>query len=287
MCKYRIILFLLVLVLFSCGHSLNQQLGGTSNANPILYDTQFVGHARYYSLENPENSLNIYKQLVDMGYKIIECDVLFTKDNIPVLSHEENLCNLAHDIMGAPVNKEIESITFSEIEKYNFSINDTSFVGITTFEQIIRFAKLRNICVQVDIQKHEFGVEKCKILYDIVAKSNMKKRVIWEVSENDFPIFISFDKHLVYQLDETWSYDKIEECFKHQNDADLIILSKWFPNFEDIDEYKQTIDYGHQNGFLMKCAVINDTIAAKKFLLMGVDLMPTDCLQNNLLKECF
>jgi len=282
----KIFLLSLFFIFYSCGQK-NNNYDATFDINPILYNNQFVGHARYFSSESPENSLNIYKQLVDFGYKIIECDVLFTKDSVPILSHEKNLYNLANDNMGVPVNKEIESMNFSEIEKLNFSIKDTSFVGVTTFEQVIRFARLRNICVQVDLQKYEFGVDKCKILYDIVNKANMKKQVIWEVSKNDFLTFISFDKHLIYQLDETWSYDNIKECTKHKKDASLIILSKWFPNFENIEEYKQTIDYGHQNGFLMKCAVINDTIAAKKFLLMGVDMMTTDCLKNELLMEIF
>ena len=287
MCKYHLSTIIIFAAICSCTTRSSDFASSAGGGWAQIYNNQFVGHARYFSNEHPENSIAIYKTLVDLDYKIIECDVLFTQDSIPVLSHDENLYNLAHDSTGTRVNKKIQDITFAELQKYDFSISKSEPIRITTFEQVIRFAKTRNICVQVDLQKHIFGAPQCRILYDIVSKANMLDKVIWEVSDDDFFEFISLDNRLIYQLDETWSCEKIKELTKYKKNASLIILSKWFPNYDNIGEYKHIVDWGHQNGFLMKCAVINDSIIAKELWEMGVDLMTTDCLKNDLLSRVF
>jgi glycerophosphoryl diester phosphodiesterase len=53
-----------------------------------LFDVQYVAHARYFNDTLVENSLPLFRYLVEeMKYRILKCDVVFTKDNIPVLMH--------------------------------------------------------------------------------------------------------------------------------------------------------------------------------------------------------
>jgi len=247
--------------------------------NFSFYETGYVAHARYQNDTLVENSLPLYKYLSDVGYRIVECDVMFTKDNVPVLSHISNLKELARYPDGTVCNSDIKELTYDEISKLNFS-RGSDFLKITNLEEIIKFAHRNNICVQLDL-KGIFTAEQCKMIYDIVSKAGMLDKVIWEVFDENFETFSNIDKGLVYQLDGKWSISAVDNCLKLKNKASLIILSQWFENFNNVNikDYDAVISYGHQKGFVMKCATVNDSNIAKELFNINVDLIVTDCLK--------
>lgn len=201
------IILLLVAMCFSFFYNY-----GSSQIVPysVFQETQFVGHARYYSDSLPNNSLVLYNYLIDEGYRVIECDVLFTKDNVPVLCHEMNLKEIAKDEHGNAVEIEIPELTFNELELYDFSISGGGKISITTFKQIVMLAKRRNVCIEVDIEKYNFSFEQCKILYSIVENAGMLDKVMWEVSKNNFWMFVRLDKKLIYQIDHCLALKNVE-----------------------------------------------------------------------------
>lgn len=152
------------------------------------------------------------------------------------------------------------------------------FLRISTLEELIKYAKNKNVCVQMDLQKYVFSKTQIRILYDIVKRIGMTNKVIWEVSDPNLETVTSIDKSLIIQLDQKWDKSLIDKLKKQREKAGLIILSNWFANFDDID-YKDVINYGHENGFLMKCSIVNDSFIANQLFNMGVDLIVTDCLQ--------
>lgn len=133
------------------------------------------------------------------------------------------------------------------------------------------------MCIQVDLQKHIFSEDECRELYNIVANANMLTNTIWEIHDNNFKNFSSLDKDLIYQLDDKWSFESIKRMKGYKSHANLIILSKWFPNFDMLD-YQDIISFGHKNGFLMKCSIVNDSCVAEKLFEINVDLIVTDVL---------
>ena len=241
---------------------------------------QYVAHGRFESCEYPNNSLSLYDYLINEGFKIVECDVMFTKDNVPVLCHDDNLLNFAKDDFGNSVNIKIDSIDFSEIIKYNFSITDKRTIKVTTLEELLSLCKENSICIELDLEKKFLGRRKYKILYELVKRYQMLNMVIWEVSPSDFYSISSIDNSLIYQIDHTWSFAKLDELKKKKKVASLIISSEWFPGFVDKD-YKAIIEYGKSLGFIMKCATINEKSEADKMFCQGVDLITTDKLNMN------
>ena len=215
----------------------------------------------------------------DMKYRIVECDVVFTKDNVPVLMHNTKVSDLAiinHKYIQN--NVEVDDITYKELLNCDFSMGGGNFLKVTTFEELLRYAKRKNICIQMDLQKHVFSKERMRILYAIVKKHGMINKVIWEVSDENFYTITSIDKNLIIQLDQKWNRESIEQLKPKRDKASLIILSNWFENFDNI-EYEDIIKYGHENDFLMKCSIVNDSCVANQLFDMGVDLIVTDCLQ--------
>lgn len=253
-----------------------QSNGGTPS--DIFYKKQYVAHGRFESCECPNNSLSLYDYLIKEGFKIVECDVMFTKDDVPILCHDDNLHNFAKDEFGNSVNRKIDSIDFSEINKYNFSITDKKTIKVTTLEELLSLCKENSICIELDLEKKFLGRRKYKILYELVKRYQMLNMVIWEVSPSDFYTLSSIDNSLIYQIDHTWSFAKLNKLIKRKEVASLIISSEWFPGFVDKD-YKAIIEYGKSLGFLMKCATINEKSEAEKMFCQGVDLITTDKLK--------
>lgn len=129
------------------------------------------------------------------------------------------------------------------------------------------------------MQKHAFGPKLCEKLYNMVSEYGILNRVIWEINEGDFWNMAKIDRNLIYQIDETWYMESVEACKKRQLFSSLIILSKWFPNYSNLD-YSSFIKAAHKNGYLVKCSIINDSIVADSLLKMGVDLIVTDSIRN-------
>lgn len=244
-----------------------------------LYKKQFVAHGRY-DLPYPNNSLKLFQEVFKRGFGIIECDVMFTKDNVPVLCHDDCILEFAKDKNGRPVDKKISKMTCEELEDYNFSIDDKEFVRITRFEDVIVLARSYNACVEIDLEKLYLGRRRYKILYEIVKRHDMMSNVIWEVLPHDFYSILLIDRSVILQLNHTWNENAILKFKKYQQDAALIILSEWFPGYV-LKDYKEIIKTGHQNGYIMKCATLNSMAEAQKMISIGVDLITTDTLTNN------
>lgn len=247
-------------------------------ANKLFYRRQFVAHGRYH-LPYPNNSLVLYEVLIEKGFDIIECDVMFTKDNIPILCHDQTLKNVARDNQGNYVDLEIRKLDYSKIAQYNFSIDSDLYLPVTTLKDLLLLAKHHNICIELDINKKYLGRSKCKILYNMVKDTRMLQNVIWEVHPSDFYSLAILDRSLIFQFDNTWEKKKIDKIMEIKSLASLIILSQWFPDTIS-GSYYEIIKYGHSNGFLMKCATLNKCSDVNSMFSSGVDLITTDTLLN-------
>ena len=247
-----------------------------------FYKKQFVAHGCFESVCYPNNSLFLYLDLVNR-YKIVECDVMFTKDNIPILCHDPNLKKVATD-NNVPVDIEIRTLKLSEVRKYNFSIEKGNFVGVTTLEEVMSLCSSNNVCLELDLEKKYLGRRKYQILYSLAKRYHMLDNIIWEVSPYDFFSLASIDKNLIYQFDNTWDIKILENFMSRKKYSALIISSQWFPGIVDGD-YSDVIGYGHKCGYIMKCATFNDEQEVEKLLKMDVDLITTDKLENSLINR--
>lgn len=247
--------------------------------NKEFFKKQFVGHGRYEEGTLAHNSLGLYKYLKARGFKIVECDIRFTRDNIPVLCHDENIKEYAIDEFGNGVNRNIHQMNYSEVQRYNFSRNRSQFEEITTLDALLEYSHLNDLCLELDLEKKYLGRDKYLILYELVKKHDMLSNVIWEVSKYDFESLASIDSDLIYQIDHTWNFNSIKKLTCKRKYANTIIISKWFPSY-DIGNNCDVINYGKMAGFVIKCATINDESIAQSLFSQGVDLITTDTLTN-------
>lgn len=249
--------------------------------NHEFYKKQFVAHGRYKIAGTPNNSLCLFKELFESGYRIVECDIMFTNDEVPVLCHDDSLKDWAKDNNGISIDKRISQLSLKSLLQYNFATDNVSFVRATLFEDLLVLARKYDACVEIDLNKLYLGRKKCRILYEMVKRTNMLDNVIWEIYPYDFYSFAILNQKLIYQLDNFWSKQRVHEALKKQKLSSLIILSQWFPS-NKATVNKGLVGFCHSKGFVMKCATINDDKEASFLFSKGIDLITTDCLHNKI-----
>ena len=133
-----------------------------------------VNH-RGYCLKAPENTLAAYRESALHGFKIVECDVLFTSDQKPVLLHDDTI-DRTSDGSG-----KISDMTLEQVREYDFgSWRDLEYAG----EKIPTFEEFMSLCVELNLHpyievKGNISVAQAQKLVDIVKSYNKIDDVSW------------------------------------------------------------------------------------------------------------
>lgn len=111
--------------------------------NKFIELNNFISHAGLYSYR-PESTLIAFKEAIRRGFHIVDADIKFTKDKIPVIFHGEDIGATSDG------NGRIDSKTLEELEKLDFGS-----ILITrqppTFNN--NFSKMKNCLFQVSFIK--------------------------------------------------------------------------------------------------------------------------------------
>lgn len=191
----RIILllcFVIVLPSFlsiSSAQSSKQKIQSENNEGTVMgFDKEFIviahrGASAYY----PENTMSSFRAAVEMGADMIELDVLLTKDNIPIVFHDEKL--------NAKTNGKgfVKDYTLLELKALDagswFSLKFKN-ERIPTLREVLEFCKDK-ILVNVEIkteavsESEEDGVE--DLVLDLINELGMNDQII--ISSFDYRVF--------------------------------------------------------------------------------------------------
>lgn len=146
------------------------------------------GASAYY----PENTMSAFKAAVEMNADMIELDVLLSKDNIPVVFHDERL-DKKSDGEGL-----VRDHSLTELKKLDAgSWFNTKFKNerIPTLREVLEFSRNR-ILVNIEIkpeavtESEESGI--VELVLDIVEKLDMEETVI--ISSFDYRVLERLSK---------------------------------------------------------------------------------------------
>ncbi len=131
---------------------------------------------RGVSSDRPENTMISYREAVLQGFDIIELDPKMTKDNLPVLLHDNHINRTARDADGNCVGEEkihINSLTYEEASKYEYgSWFAPEYKGehMPRIYEVLEFSKEAGIPLKFDNCMQKFTDEQLSVFFDETEK---------------------------------------------------------------------------------------------------------------------
>lgn len=197
----------------------------------MIDETLIFGH-RGYPAKFPENSLSGFSYAIDHAIDGLEFDVHLTKDNIPVIMHDEKINRTTNG------HGKIRQYTFDELQQFQLSNGET----IPSLEQLLQLVAQRRVYLNLEFKT------------DRVHYTNIEKIVLDMVRDYDlvYPvIYSSFSLQTLknaYRVDAHQQYCLLSDHVLHQPQrlAQIAHLAgvhlKHYQNLPNLEERIWTVD---------------------------------------------
>jgi len=197
----------------------------------MIDETLIFGH-RGYPAKFPENSLSGFSYAIDHAIDGLEFDVHLTKDNIPVIMHDEKINRTTNG------HGKIRQYTFDELQQFQLSNGET----IPSLEQLLQLVAQRRVYLNLEFKT------------DRVHYTNIEKIVLDMVRDYDlvYPvIYSSFSLQTLknaYRVDAHQQYCLLSDhvLYQPQRLAQIAHLSgvhlKYYQNLPNLEERIWTVD---------------------------------------------
>ncbi|MDE6300190.1 MAG: hypothetical protein K2M19_00555 [Muribaculaceae bacterium] len=242
----------------------------SSAAQPIL-----VGHrGSNYGLENSEES---FRNGVKLGYKYLETDVKFTKDNILVCSHDDDTKRLGG-------TKELAKSTLEELQSETLTqtrLGQTYTGRLCSMKEYLQICKDAGIGALIEL-KWTAGINsndcsKIPLLIAQIDEMDMRSNCIILTSMKPCLEYIRTnypDIELQFLTGEKWA-SNFDWCVKWKIDAD--IQAGYFD--------RAAVKKFHSQGLKVNMWTTNDDAGYLNYGNMGCDFITTDRLDGHNLPE--
>ncbi|MBE6582356.1 MAG: hypothetical protein E7648_03735 [Ruminococcaceae bacterium] len=123
----------------------------------------------------PENTMLAYRAAYEEGYKIIELDMKYTKDDVCVAIHDFSIARHARNVDGSPLENDINVIdlSYSELLNYDYGIaKSEKFKGtkLPTLKEILDFACETKMKLKFDNVIQKFTEAQLNLFFDEIEE---------------------------------------------------------------------------------------------------------------------
>ena len=256
--------------------------------NKYIDLNNFISHAGLYG-QAPESSLKGYKEAIRRGFHIVDADVQFTKDKVPVIMHQDKLEKVSNGV------GTISSFTFKNLTRFDFGYKfDKKFAGekILKFEDLLILCKKNNVIIDLNLAHLEFKKyfeetnEYIRILLNMIKKYNMFDSIFFNDGPNPNTIlklkeFRNDISVCVSNMNKKENIEKIKQ--KYKGSKRVILNMGALSRGNEID--KDTVKYALSLGYKVKAGVIDDYEFAKEVQSWGVNYITTNKLHPFLIEN--
>lgn len=235
---------------------------GTGMVNHRYGDTQMESHRGYRGY--PENTFCAILKAIKMGYKVIECDIAFTKDNIAVLSHDSTIDRCSNG-KGCTTD-----YTYAELQQFDFGFRaGKQFWGerIPTLESILKLCKAHNVILELDCAtKSRFPNYRYQQVYNLVKRQGMLNSTIFCDEPANLKHLLKIDKNVIVSISYILSEYFVDGARCIYENARLTDCSVPYDCLT-----QELVDYIHSKGMYVKTWTVDGQDNVLLALQYGVD----------------
>ena len=235
------------------------------------------GFNRFFELNNiiphvglhdhlPPSTLQGFTEAIKKGYHILNADLRFTSDKMPVICDDDSLEKISNG------KGMVYSSTFAELEKLDFGGKlDKKYEDekIMTFAELLALCKKNEAIVNLnlehlDIEKYFNTKEYLNIMFLLVEKFNMTNSILFEGSPEQILKLKEFRKDIAVAVihKDKEELDKMKDSFK---DFKRVVYSFGV----NIDE--ATVKHAVSLGKKVKVSLVESPTQVKKLQSWGVN----------------
>lgn len=199
----------------------------------------------------PFQSLQAYRDAIKHGFSILLADLMFTRDNVPVCSHDyylnqyySNVYNSDGNLVDKSLQIYIREKTYEELLAYDWGAGKYKGTKLLKFEDFVKFCKINGVSeMYVEIKELTSDIQ-ASIVCDIVKKYNMKEKTSFTAdSKNTLELILS---HLPYTrfatMPSTIDDNTINELLSLNNGKCKLFFFAWDTTTLSNDIVKKLIE---------------------------------------------
>ncbi len=210
-----------------------QNLKNVQNINNLDEEKVKIIAHRGYSEIAPENTIPAFIAAAENGYNTVECDIEWTKDDVPVILHDETINRTARRQNGWRMfwPRKCSNMTYEKLLEYDFGSwfsNDFKGTKIPKFDELLNCANEYNLNLYVELKEiANFDDKKAQKLVDEVKKAGLEDKVTWISFNEDYLKMmadISPNSRLGYLSKKDINKDTIDTLKSLQTGANEVFL---------------------------------------------------------------
>lgn len=255
--------------------------------NKYIELNNFISHAGLFGYR-PQSTLIAFEEAIRRGFHMVDADILFTKDKIPVICHGNDLAKNSNG------KGRLSSKTLEELEELDFgSIFNKQYAGekILTFEKLLQLCKEDNIIIDLDLAHlnlDEYFIktdEYLKIMIDLIKKYEMEDSIIFNERREEAILKLKeVKKDVSFSLsgmNEKENIEKIKD--KYKDSKRLIYNMGGLLEGGKINE--EAVKYALSLEKKVKASKVDDLQLAEQLQSWGVNYITTNYLHPFLMKN--
>lgn len=231
-----------------------------------LYPYPRVCAHRGFNSVAPENTMAAFGIAIALGAPEIELDVRFSKDGIPVVSHDDRLDRVS-DGTGL-----VQDYTLEELRKLDFGGRfSPRFEGvrITTFEEVLQ-AYARQVIINLHIKSggKEYPAENFMKIIDLLKRYDQMEHVYIMAEVSVMKRALELAPEIPRCMSSAPDHWKIVDRAIEYKCSKIQI---WAPDYD-----QAMIDRAHENGIRCNVFYSDKPEEARKMFEMGMDTILTN-----------
>ena len=252
-------------------------LGYSKALSTFRKNTRFHEASGYYEVAHrgasqyaPQNTLASFKLASQLGFDAVETDIRFTKDNVPVILHDETINSTSNG------RGRIADMTLAQARKYNFGNSAYGKQKIPTLKETVRTCKENGLTEYLEIKTHLTEAQ-AKNIVSIVRGGGMSPDTVWLVWENSTSNLEKMNR----LADKSSAIGILSEGMTTRTISLASSLKKksgrefWICSFVDAIT-KSLITKAHKAGIKVNAWTLSDSSQAAKLYGWGIDSITTN-----------